>query len=207
MNVIFSLLFFLSAALLFFFDPPNFLSALLDGATKSATTCIALIATYSVWLGLMRVWEDSGVSRAFSKLLRPVACKLFRTDDTETLTAISMNLSSNLLGIGGAATPYGIKAAKLLDKSPNAEYSSAMLFVLNATSLQLVPTSIIAVRTALHSVAPADILLPTLITTVCSTVIGVTLTWLFLSEKTPKVRKNRVSWLGKRKNRTGAGSL
>ena len=99
------------------------------------------------------------------------------------------------------------KSGATFGQSPNAEYSSAMLFVLNATSLQLVPTSIIAVRTSLHSAAPTDILLPTLITTVCSTVIGVTLTWLFLSKKTPKVRKNRVSWLGKRKNRTGAGIL
>jgi spore maturation protein A len=181
MNVIFSFLFFLSAALLFFFEPTNFLSALLDGATKSATTCIALIATYSVWLGLMRVWEDSGVSRAFSKLLRPVACKLFRTDDTETITAISMNLSSNLLGIGGAATPYGIKAAQLLDKSPNAEYSSAMFFVLNATSLQIFPSSMIAVRVAMHSASPYDIILPTLTTTVFSTMVGVFLTKIYFN--------------------------
>lgn len=204
MNVIFSLFFLIAAALLFLFDPPNFLSALLDGATKSATTCIALLSSYAVWLGLMRVWEDSGVSRLFSKALRPVARKIFQTDDTETLTAISMNLSSNLLGLGGAATPYGIKATKLLDKSPNAEYSSAMLFVLNATSLQLVPTSMIAVRTALHSVAPADIVLPTLLTTVFSTLIGGFLTWLFLAEKSKEKMKNRTALPWKKQKTTGA---
>jgi spore maturation protein A len=206
MNVIFSLLFLIAAAVLFFFNPPHFLSALLDGATKSATTCIALLSSYSVWLGLMRVWEDSGVSSLCSKALRPVARKIFQTDDTETLTAISMNLSSNLLGLGGAATPYGIKAAKLLDKSPNAEYSSAMLFVLNATSLQLVPTSMIAVRTALHSVAPADIVLPTLLTTVFSTLIGVFLTWLFLAEKSKEKMKNRTALPWKKQKTTGAGT-
>ena len=151
--------------------------------------------------------NTSEINEKIAKFFKPFLRKLFKTDDEASLTAISMNLSVNLLGIGGAATPYGIKAAQLLDKTENAEYSSAMLFVLNATSLQLVPTSIIAVRTSLQSAAPADILLPTLITTVCSTVIGVTLTWLFLSEKTPKVRKNRIRWLGKRKNRTGAGIL
>ena len=92
-----------------------------------------------------------------------------------------MNMSVNLLGISGAATPYGIKAAKLLDASPHAEYSSAMLFVINATSIQLIPTSIIGIRTALGSVAPADILLPTIFTTAFSTLFAVGLIFLLFT--------------------------
>lgn len=186
MNAIFSFLFLACAVWLLILDPPHFLSALLEGASKSATTCIALLATYSVWLGLMQVWEDSGVSRGVSRILRPIAKRLFKTDDEKTLTAISMNLSANVLGLAGAATPYGIQAAQLLDKSQNAEYSSAMLFVINATSVQLIPTSIIAVRTALKSAAPADIVLPTILTTAFSTVLGVFFTWLFLSKDRKK---------------------
>jgi spore maturation protein A len=95
-----------------------------------------------------------------------------------------MNLSVNLLGISGAATPYGIRCAKLLDKTPHAEYASAMLFVLNATSLQLIPTSIVSVRVGMQSANPYDIILPTLFATLLSTLFGVLLTWVFLRPKT-----------------------
>lgn len=181
MNVIFAFLFILAALSSLLSDPTQFLSSLVDGAGKSATLCIALLGTYAVWLGLMKVWEDSGVADGASRLLKPLSRKLFKTNDEPTLTAISMNLSANLLGLSGASTPYGVKAAQLLDKNEHAEYASAMLFVLNATSIQLIPTSIIGLRTALKSGAPADIVLPTLLTTVFSTLLGVVLTFLFLS--------------------------
>lgn len=183
MNILFTLMFLVCTFLLLCTAPDTFLSALLEGAGKGATVCVSLIATYSVWLGLMRVWEDSGVARGISKLLKPIAKRLFKTENEEALQAISMNLSVNLLGISGAATPYGIKAATLLDKTENAEYSSAMLFVLNATSLQLIPTSIIAVRVALNSAAPNDIVIPTLLATLLSTLIGVVLTKIFIKPK------------------------
>lgn len=191
MNILFATVFILSAVILLFISPDTFLSALLDGSSKSATLCLSLLATYSVWLGLMQVWEDSGVSRAVSRLLKPVAKKLFKTDDEETLNALAMNASVNLLGISGAATPYGIRAAQLLDNSPNAEHSSAMLFVINATSIQVLPTSIIAIRTALRSVAPADIVLPTLFTSLFSTLLGVALVYLLvpIKKRTPLLTK------------------
>ena len=188
MNLLFAFIFILSAVCLLLLSPENFLPALLSGASKSATLCLSLVATYSVWLGLMNVWKDSGVTDHVSRLLKPLAKKLFKTSDKETLNAISMNLSVNLLGISGAATPYGIKAANLLDKSEHAEYASATFFVLNATSIQLIPTSIIGIRVALGSAAPADIILPTLITTAFSTIIGVLLTRIFIppyKKKTP----------------------
>jgi spore maturation protein A len=134
---------------------------------------LALLSSYALWLGLISVWEKSGVSEKISLALKPLAKKIFKTDDGETLTALSMNLSVNLLGVGGAATPYGIKAANLLDKTPQAEYASAMLFVINATSIQLVPTAIVGVRASLGSVSPADIILPSLIETALSTLLGI----------------------------------
>ncbi len=185
----------LSTLILLFLSPETFLAALVDGAGRSGTICLSLLATYSVWLGLMKVWEDSGVSRGVSKLLKPLARRLFRTDEEQTLNALSMSLSVNLLGISGAATPYGIQAANLLDKTPDAEYSSAMLFVLNATSIQLIPTSIIGVRVAMQSAAPMDIVIPTLLTTAFSTLLGVLLTRLLIPPKT----KRRPSPTGRRK--------
>ena len=184
MNVLFSLLFFVCTLLLLCTSPDTFLSSLLDGASRGASISVALIANYTVWLGLMRVWEDSGVTKGVSKLLRPLVKRLFLTEDEEALRAVSMNLSVNLLGISGAATPYGIRCAKLLDKTPHAEYASAMLFVLNATSLQLIPTSIVSVRVGMQSANPYDIILPTLFATLLSTLFGVLLTWVFLRPKT-----------------------
>ena len=201
MNALFSIVFLLSAAILFVLAPENFLPTLIDGASKSAALCFSLIATYAVWLGLMNVWKDSGVTRAVSRALRPLARKLFKTDDQETLDAVCMNASVNLLGISGAATAYGIKAANLLDRSKDAEYDSCMLFVLNATSLQILPTSIIGVRTALGSASPADIVLPTLIATLFSTLLGVVLVRLFV----PRGREKSVSLRWEMGKTRGAG--
>lgn len=189
MNILFSLLFILSNLLLLCLAPKDFLPALLDGATKSATLCFSLVATYSVWLGLMQVWKQSGVTRKVSRLLSPLSKKLFLTDDKETLDAVSMNLSVNLLGVSGAGTPYGIKACQLLDKTDEAEYSSATFFVLNATSLQLIPTSVVGIRTALHSVAPADIILPTFLASCSSTLLGLLLVKLLIPKKNTRKRR------------------
>ncbi len=202
MNTLFTIVFIFSTAIVLIVQPQQFLSTLLTGASKSATLCLSLLATYSVWLGLMRVWEDSGLSKNLSKKVKPLAKKLFKTDDEETLSVLCMNLSVNLLGISGAATPYGIRAAQLLDKSDEAEHALSMLFVLNATSIQLIPTSIIGVRVALGSGAPADIVIPTLLTTLFSTLIGILLTTLFIPPKRKKKTTRKTTFLRKK---TGAG--
>ena len=180
MNALFVIIFLFSCFLLLITSPDSFLSSVLEGGKQGAVVCCALIGTYSVWMGLMRVWEDSGVSKAFSKLLKPIVKRIFQTDDEETLQTISMNLSVNFLGISGAATPYGVKAAALLNQTKNAEYHSALFFVLNATSIQLLPTAIIAVRTSMASIAPGDIVLPTMLTSLFSTLLGVLLTKIFI---------------------------
>jgi spore maturation protein A len=184
MNILFSLLFLLCTFLLLCVSPDTFLPSILDGASRGASVSVALIANYSIWMGLMRIWEDSGVARSASKLLRPLVKRVFKTDHEEALQTISMNLSVNLLGISGAATPYGIRSAQLLDQTENAEYASAMLFVLNATSLQIIPTSIVSVRVGMLSANPYDIILPTIFASLLSTIVGVTLTRLFIRPKT-----------------------
>ena len=199
MNALFGIIFFFSALILLFLAPDAFLTTLLDGAGKSATLCISLLSTYAVWLGLMNVWEQSGVSRKISRFLRPIARKLFKTEDEKTLDCLCMNMSVNLLGISGAATPYGISAAQRLDKADNAEYSSAVLLVLNATSLQLIPTSIIGIRTALGSAAPADIVLPTILSTVFSTALGLVLVWLCFG-----LQNKGILSIPRKKHRAGA---
>ena len=183
MNVLFYAVCIIGAAIMLFSSPNEFLPALLSAASKSGTLCVSLLATYSVWLGLMQVWQDSGVSRKVSRLFRPVAKRLFKTDDPQTLDAVTMNLSVNLLGISGAATPYGVKAAQLLDKTAESEYASCMFFALNATSIQLLPTSMIGVRTALGSAAPADIVLPTVLVSLFSTLLACALVRVLIPPK------------------------
>ena len=205
MNVLFSVIFLISTAILLVLSPETFLSSLLEGGSKAATLCLSLVATYSVWLGLMKVWEACGVSRGISKLLRPLAKRLFKTEDKETLDAVCMNLSVNFLGISGAATPYGIQAARLLDKSEHAEYASCMFFVLNATSLQLIPTSIIGIRVALHSASPTDVILPTFFCTVLTTLLGGVLVRLLIPPKRALSTQKTGHLYGKMQKTRGAG--
>ena len=207
MNTIFTVIFLVCTFLLLCASPENFLSAMLDGASRAATLSLSLIATYSVWMGLMRVWEHSGVSRGVSRLLKPLARRILQTDDEEALSAACMNLSVNVLGISGAATPYGVRTAQLLDRTENAEFSSAMFFVLNATSLQLLPTSLVAVRVAMKSDAPTDIILPTLITSAFSTALGVLLVLAFIKPKRKLVFKEKTRRVsGKNRKMAGAGT-
>ena len=207
MNIIFVLVFLISTFLLLCSAPTNFLSALLDGASKSATLCVSLLATYSVWMGLMKVWEDSGLARGISRLLRPIAKRILKTDDEEAIATACMSFSVNMLGISGAATPYGVKTAQLLDKTGNAEYSSAMFFALNATSLQILPSSLVAVRLAMGSAAPNDIIVPTLIVSAFSTLLAACLTRVFI-HPTPieKMRLKKEEFLLKKIKMTGAGT-
>ena len=199
MNAIFLSLFLGATAILLFVNPPLFLPTVLEAAGDSATLCIALLASYAVWMGLMEVWKACGITRGIAKLLRPVCKRLFRTEDEPTLQAISANLSCNLLGLGGAATPYGIEGARLLDKSPQAEYASCMFFALNATSLQLLPTSVVGLRASLGSGAPADIVIPSLLCTAFSTVVACGLVWLFLRPK----KQRSTAIFGKKEGQIG----
>ncbi len=205
MNILFTLLFLSCCFFLLCRNPDGFLAAMLEGGGKAASTCFALIATYAVWMGLMRVWEDSGIAKGVAKLVKPLAKKILKTEDEEALRNASMNLSVNLLGISGAATPYGVQTAQLLDRTENAEYSSAMFFVLNATSLQILPASMVAVRAAMGSANPTDIILPVLLTSAFSTLVGVLLTALFVPVKGKKRVEKPTLYYANKREKKGAG--
>lgn len=187
MNAIFTVVFFLSAILFLFVNPDGFLSSLLKGAEKAAVLSLSLLTVYCVWLGFFKVMERSGLSEKLAKMLFPFAKKLFRSDDKEAVYLAGCNLSANFLGLPGAPTPLGIRATQKFYTKGN-EFAANMLFVLNATSLQLLPTTVIALRAAAGSASPADIFLPTLFATLVSTLLGVLLLLLF-SRKKRGVRK------------------
>lgn len=174
MNVIFTAVFMLSAIALAIFSPDNFLPTLLGGAESAFKMAVTLFTIYAVWSGLSALAEKSGLSEKIAKLLSPVAKRLFKTQDREVCTNLAMNLSCNLLGLGGASTPYAVKAIGGLEKQKNT-YAQKLLFVINATSIQLIPTTVIALRASAGSLSASDIFLPSLICTAVSTVSAVLL--------------------------------
>ena len=190
MNVIFTVVFLASLLVITVVAPDKLLSTLLGGGEKTATTALTLFCIYAVWMGLSRLAEKSGFSRVAAKGLKPLSRRLFKTENAGALENIAMNLSCNLLGIGGAATPYAVKAIGELEKDNN-DFAQKLLFVINATSVQLIPSTVIALRTAAGSGAAFDIFLPSLICTVISTAVAVL---LFIGAHKIK---------GKRKKRAG----
>ncbi len=189
MNLIFTVIFVLSAAVLLFTAPADFLPALLDGGMNAAKTCLTLLCIYVVWMGLSAVAEDARLTQKFAKLLSKPCGKLFGTKNAAALESITMNVSCNLLGIGGAATPYGVKAIDALEKDGN-EFAQNLLFIINATSIQLIPTTVIALRAAAGSAAAHDIALPSLIATAVSTLVGAT-AYILISKIKPKTAARR----------------
>lgn len=181
MNAVFTGIFLISLAALTVIAPQNVLPALLNGAEKSLTMAVTLFCIYAVWMGLSRLAEKSGLSRAAARGLKPLTRRLFKTDSEAANENIAMNLSCNLLGIGGAATPYAVKAMGELEKENNA-FAQKLLFIINATSVQIVPTTVIALRAGAGSAAAADIFLPSLLCTAFSTVFAAAI-FIFGPEK------------------------
>ena len=171
MNIIFTAIFLLSAITMCITAPSDFLPAMLDGGLNAAKCCLTLAAIYVVWMGISAVAEDCRITEKAAKLLSPLCSKLFKTKNKEALKDVTMNISCNLLGIGGAATPYGVKAVEAFEGDGN-HFAQNLLFIINATSIQLMPTTVIALRAAAGSAAAYDITLPSLIATFVSTFTG-----------------------------------
>ena len=133
MNFIFTLILTVSALIMAFVSPESVVSAMTDGGTKGVTLSLTLIAVYSVWSGVMEIAEKSGITNKIAKLLSPVIDFLFPKIGGETKKQISINLSANLFGLGGIATPAGIKSAELLSKNGDPDGLDT-LFILASTA-------------------------------------------------------------------------
>ncbi len=163
-----------SLGLMIFTDPAAAVNAMIDGAHGAVELSLNLLALYAFWLGFFSLIERLGLSRGLEKLLRPVISRLFPSCDAETRKFITMNVSANLLGLGNAATPMAINAIQRMDAGePRASVDMIMLTVISATSLQILPTTVIGMRATAGSANPADFLFPSLVATVLSTFIGI----------------------------------
>ncbi len=120
--------------------------------------------------------EDSGINRSLSKIFSPITKKVFGKMDEQTNALICMNISCNILGMGGAATPLGMKAMmRLDDKSGRANRAMKMLIIFASTSMQILPTTVLGLRITAGSESASDIMLPTIIVAILTTVVGMSI--------------------------------
>ena len=138
--------------------------ATISGAGEAVRLILSIGGTLCLWNGLMEVMQRAGLAQKLARLLSPVISLLFGTyaKDPQAKAAIAQNMSANLLGLGSAATPSGLRAAKRLkelsDRQGKPPHGAFLLMVINTASLQLLPTTVAAVRAGLGSAAPFDIL-------------------------------------------------
>lgn len=155
--------------------------ALLQGASDAVTLAIGLVGAMTLFLGLMKVVEEAGLLRVVARALHPILRRLFPEVPAEhpAMGAMVMNLSANALGLGNAATPFGIRAMQGLESlnpNPGTATDAMVLFLaINTSSVTLIPTGVIALRATLGSTDPAGILLPTLFASTCSTIAAILL--------------------------------
>ena len=185
MNIIWIVLFIISIISLCFGDPTKVLSGLLIASNNAVKLSFELCAIYAIWLGLFSILEKCGLSEKLSKLLSPIINKIFGKSNlsAESKKYVSMNISANLLGMSGAATPLGIKAIESMQKdNPNKSvvtFPMIMLIAISCSSIQLLPTSIIGMLVSAESKNPTSIILPSIICSFISTAIAILLVYLF----------------------------
>lgn len=158
--------------------------AALNGAKEAITLCLSLCGMICLWSGIMELMKRSGLSEKLSNLLRPILIRLFPTasKNTETMDALSSNVSANLLGLGNAATPAGIKAAiglKRLSGIDSASDELCLLVVMNSASITLLPTTVASLRASFGAAAPFDILPAVWLTSLLSVSCGIIASKLF----------------------------
>ena len=151
-------------------------AAALDGAQAAVELCLSMAGAICLWSGVMTVMDRCGLSAKLARLLRPILRRLLpkASRDSETLAAVSANVSANLLGLGNAATPLGIRAATRMAEGCGGVASDELsrLVVLNTASIQLLPTTVAAVRSAHGCTAPFDILPSVWLSSVLSVAAG-----------------------------------
>jgi spore maturation protein A len=182
MNFIFACIFTLAVVSLCFSQPEIVLSTMLSGGEKALSLTLKLTVIYAVWLGAFEIFDKTGITKKFARLLQPINKLLFGNLTDKENEYVSLNVSANMLGMSGATTPMGIKAIEEFEKRNGTTYQIIMFFVINATSLQFIPSSVMALRTSLGSTNASDVILPTILTTFVSCVIGILLVKIFVKK-------------------------
>lgn len=174
MNAAFLIISVISLVMMTIHSPESAFSSMINGVSGAISLSIKLVAIYAVWLSVLEMMNKTGIDKKLSKILKPLIKKIFKKESEEAYDWICINVSANMLGMGGVATPAGIKAMeRMQDGSEKATHNMVMLFVINATSIQLIPATVIAMRASANSQNAADIILPTLISSGIATLLGI----------------------------------
>ena len=154
-------------------------AAVMEGAQAGIVLAVSMAGSICLWSGVGNLMEKTGVTDNISRLLKPVLFLLFPSTKTDSGLArdLSANICANFLGLGNAATPMGISAAKRMAAGKTATDELCRLIVLNSASIQLIPANVAALRTSLGCNTPFDILPAVWITSLCSTGLGLAAAW------------------------------
>lgn len=175
------------------FEPLTSLTTgLFSSAKASVELAMGLIGIMALWLGLMRIAEESGLVKIFARAVRPIMVRLFPEvpPDHPAMGAMVMNIAANMLGLGNAATPLGLKAMQELQKlnkvKDTATDAMATFMALNTSSVTLIPATIIGIRAAANASNPAEIIGPVILATGVSTTVAIIM--IKFLQKLPKYR-------------------
>ncbi len=156
-------------------------AAAVSGAGEAVNLSVSLLGIMCLWTGISKIGEEAGLIQIIAKALTPVLKFIFpRLDPKGTaFGGVVMNIVANLLGMGNAATPLGIKAVSELQKLSTDKTSATdemcMFVVLNTASIQLIPTTLISLRQTYGAASPGDVILPIWICEVCALTLGITI--------------------------------
>ena len=155
-------------------------ASVMQGCDAGIQLALSIAGSLCLWTGVGRLMEQAGITHSLSKILRPLLYRLFpeTKEDADLAGDLSANICANILGLGNAATPMGISAARRMAKNSTASDSLCRLIVLNTASIQLIPTTVAAVRSSLGCAAPFDILPAVWITSLCSATLGLAAAWI-----------------------------
>ena len=149
-------------------DGAGAMSALLGGAEQAVELTISLAGTYLLWTGLMNIAKHAGLIEKLARLMQRPLGRLM-PNAGEAMAPITLNLAANFFGLGNAATPFGVAAMKLLDRGDGVATDDMCMFAaLNSSAVELMPTTVIAIRTACGSAAPYDIIVPTFLASIAA---------------------------------------
>lgn len=164
----------------------NVSNGIFESASSAVELTLTFFGTICLWNGIMKIAQETNLINCLTKLLKPFINFLFPDlkNNKQAQEEISMNIVANLLGLGNAATPLGLKAMQTMQKdNPKKDTltnSMAMFIVLNTASLQLIPTNVISIRSSLGSISPSGIILQVWIATIAAAIVGITATKILM---------------------------
>lgn len=164
-------------------------NAVFEYTKVAVNLLITLLGTMCLWNGLMEIAANTKLINRLTKIMNPLVNFLFKEnkDDKKIHEEISMNIVANMLGLGNAATPLGLKAMQSMqEKNQNKEKLTndmATFIILNTASIQIIPTTVIAIRMSLGSIQPTKIIFAVWVSTICAAIVGITVTKICIKLK------------------------